>query len=134
MAWRSLAATSTSLTITTSRSTSLAPLPRPSPSHPNTTATAPAGSAFDASGNLYVDYSHHSVVKSAPPYDYSAIQTHRFRRIHGVAVDQSSGHVYVNDRTHIALYKARLPGNTPLQVGSPAMPTASLPSPANLRP
>jgi DNA-binding beta-propeller fold protein YncE len=76
----------------------------------------PCGLAFDPSGNLYVNYWHHSVAKSAPPYSYDAIQTFDSAESTGVAVDQASGNVYINDRTYVAVYA---PSGAPLlQIGA----------------
>jgi hypothetical protein len=78
---------------------------------PEPETAGPCGLAFDASGNLYVNYWHRSVVKSAPPYSYGSIQTidppgsAASNESTGVAVDQSSGDVYVNDRTYVAVYE-----------------------------
>jgi DNA-binding beta-propeller fold protein YncE len=74
----------------------------------------PCGLAFDPSGNLYVNYWHHSVAKFAPPYSYGAIQTFDSEESTGVAVDQASGTVYVNDRTYVAVYQ---PSGAPLLDG-----------------
>jgi DNA-binding beta-propeller fold protein YncE len=72
----------------------------------------PCGLAFDTGGNLYVNYWHESVAKAVPPYSYGAIQIFDSNESTGVAVDQATGNVYVNDRTYVAVYS---PTGAPLQ-------------------
>jgi DNA-binding beta-propeller fold protein YncE len=82
----------------------------------------PCGLAFDASGNLFVNNWHRSVVKfTAPSYAFADAQTFDEGESTGVAVDRASGYVYVDDRTHVAVYEPSgepvMAGEQPLRIG-----------------
>jgi DNA-binding beta-propeller fold protein YncE len=69
----------------------------------------PCGLALDASNNLYVNNFHRNVVRFNPSPSFGAGTTITgapldSSRPTGVAVDPSTGYVYVNKRTYIAVY------------------------------
>lgn len=79
----------------------------------------PCALAFDASNNLYVNVFHRSVVKDGAGVidGQGLVPTHPT----GVATDTSSGLVYVDDRTYVAVYDSTgapvMDGSDPLRVG-----------------
>jgi hypothetical protein len=88
--------------------------------------SGPCGLAFDAADNLYVNSYHRSVIRygSAGSFGTGTViagagvdSTHPT----GVAVDPATGNVYVNARTHIAVYDSTgapvMDGPEPLRIG-----------------
>ncbi|HEX5983975.1 MAG TPA: NHL repeat-containing protein [Solirubrobacterales bacterium] len=86
----------------------------------------PCGLAFDAADNLYVNAYHRSVIKYGPRPNFGSgtvIAGAGVDSTHptGVAVDPATGNVYVNARTHIAVYDSGgapvMDGGEPLRIG-----------------
>jgi DNA-binding beta-propeller fold protein YncE len=82
----------------------------------------PCGLAFDAADNLYVNNYHRNVVKFSPALSFETSTVIDSSDPTGVAVDPASGNVYVDDRTHVAVYDSAgapvLDGEgDPLQIG-----------------
>jgi DNA-binding beta-propeller fold protein YncE len=86
--------------------------------------SGPCGLAFDAAGRLYVNSYHRSVIRYpglfGSPTTIAGVgvdSTHPT----GVAVDPTTGNVYVNARTHIAVYDSSgapvMDGPEPLRIG-----------------
>lgn len=84
---------------------------------PNTTIpvgapNGPCGLASATDGALYANIWHQSVVRLLP-----SAATIDEGESTGVAVDRASGDVYVDDRTHVAVYEAPVQaGDSPLQI------------------
>jgi DNA-binding beta-propeller fold protein YncE len=84
---------------------------------PNTTIpigapNGPCALATASGGALYANIWHQSVVRLLP-----SVVTIDEGESTGVAVDQATGSVYVNDRTHVAVYKAPVSsGDDPIQI------------------
>jgi DNA-binding beta-propeller fold protein YncE len=86
------------------------------PNPPEAETEGPCGLAF-AGNDLFVNYWHQRVVRSSPPYGFGAVETIDSGESTGVAVDPASGDVYVNDRTHVAVYEAPVAGgDSPAQI------------------
>ena len=95
--------------------------------------SGPCAVAFDAADNVYVNTYHRSVIKYDPgsiefptsqsPATGTVIAGAGVDSTHptGVAVDPASGNVYVNARTHIAVYDSAgapvMDGAEPLRIG-----------------
>jgi DNA-binding beta-propeller fold protein YncE len=86
----------------------------------------PCGLAFDATNNLYVNNFHRNVVKfnASPGFGTGTVIAGApldSSRPTGVAVNPSTGNVYVNDRTYVAVYDSSgapvLDGGEPLKIG-----------------
>jgi List-Bact-rpt repeat protein len=83
-------------------------------------ADGPCALAFDGSDNLYANVFHRSVVK----YGAGVIDGQGIFPTHptGVAADTSSGLVYVDDRTYVAVYDSSgsplMDGAVPLRIGA----------------
>jgi DNA-binding beta-propeller fold protein YncE len=75
--------------------------------------SGPCGLATSSSGALYANIWHQSVVRLLP----TATTIESGEESTGVAVDQASGNVYVNDRTHVAVYTPA--GTLVQQIGLP---------------
>ncbi|HYG97225.1 MAG TPA: NHL repeat-containing protein [Solirubrobacterales bacterium] len=88
--------------------------------------SGPCGLAFDAADNLYVNSYHRSVIEYGSKAGFgtgTAIAGAGVDSTHptGVAVDPASGNVYVDARTHIAVYDSTgapvMEGSEPLRIG-----------------
>jgi DNA-binding beta-propeller fold protein YncE len=81
----------------------------------------PCGLALDASDNLYVNDFHRNVTKFTPYPDFVRGPVLDEDHPTGVAVDSAGGEVYVDARTHIAVYDSSgapvLDGGVPLRIG-----------------
>ncbi len=81
----------------------------------------PCGLALDVSNNLYVNNYHRNVAKFGPTSAFTPGPIFDTDTPTGVAVDQTTGNVYVNDRTYIAVYDSTgapvLDGLDPKQIG-----------------
>lgn len=73
-------------------------------------SNGPCGLALDPDGNLYVNYWHGAVVRYAAP-GYETATVIDSAAATGIAVDPSSGDLYVNERTSIAVYEAPVEPN-----------------------
>ncbi|HEX6153451.1 MAG TPA: hypothetical protein VFZ19_08020 [Solirubrobacterales bacterium] len=89
--------------------------------------SGPCGLAFDAADNVYVNVYHRSVVKYGARPNFGAgtvIAGAGVDSTHptGVAVDPATGTVYVNARTHLAVYDSSgapvMDGAEPLRIGA----------------
>lgn len=78
----------------------------------------PCDLAVDSSGNLYINNWHRNVIRLTPGGTATTIDSDQST---GVAVDPDSDRVYVDDRTHVAVYEPSgapvLEGGEPLQIG-----------------
>jgi hypothetical protein len=86
------------------------------------TANGPCGLAVDGAGNIFANTYHEGVLElkpsTFPPNQATTYTSATIDSGHstGVAVDASSGNLYVNDRTYIAKYEAPVsPGEQPAQ-------------------
>jgi DNA-binding beta-propeller fold protein YncE len=83
----------------------------------------PCGLAFDAAGNIYVNDYHRAVIAFDILGSATTITGAGVDEAHptGVAVDPATGYVYVNDRTHIAVFDSSgdpvEDGGEPLLIG-----------------
>jgi DNA-binding beta-propeller fold protein YncE len=81
----------------------------------------PCGLALDSNDNIYVNDYHRNVAKFGPSPDFVSGPIFDAGSTTGVAVDLSSDDVYVNKRTHVAVYDSAgapvLEGPDPLLVG-----------------
>jgi hypothetical protein len=73
----------------------------------------PCGLAGGPGGALFVNYWHRSVVRLLP--SAASFDTNEST---GVAIDQASGNVYVDDRTYVAVYE---PSEAAVEVGGKAL-------------
>ena len=88
----------------------------------------PCALALDSKGDLYVNNFHRNVEKFSPAQfppikgtPYTSVEVFDINHPTGVAVDQATDNVYVNDRTYIAAYEPSgtpvLDGGLPLKIG-----------------
>jgi hypothetical protein len=74
---------------------------------------SPCGIAFDSAGTFYANVLHGAVLRFAS-FPSGAKTTLDPGPATGVAVDPATGDVYVDDRTHVAVYE---PSGAPVEVG-----------------
>jgi hypothetical protein len=101
------------------------PLPEPPLAPSGKAVGGPCDLALDAAGNLYVDNWHYNVIRlpraGASPPSFGVPIVIDSRQPTGVAFDPGSGHVYVDDRTDVAVFDSAgapvLAGGEPLRIG-----------------
>lgn len=75
-------------------------------------SSGPCGLALDAAGNLYVNRFHGAVVRYGAP-GYASGTVIDSANATGVAVDNATGDLYVDERTSVAVYKAPVTAGAP---------------------
>jgi DNA-binding beta-propeller fold protein YncE len=76
----------------------------------------PCGLALDPAGDLFANNYHRNVVEFSPGFSAAGVIDSEHPT--GLAVDQATGNLFVDDRTYVAEYEAPVyPGEAPIKIG-----------------